>query len=122
MGPFGWLFVPVAGARSALSFAQTFLNIRLGRAEPLEKQDRADWALVGSIIVAAYVAAGVGSYTGDMSSPLLYLPLLAPFTVLQTRMALRSYRAATIQEYRPGTLVRMAEYQRAAPGELRSVA
>lgn len=120
MAQLGWLFAPVAAARSVLSFAQTFLNIRLGRLDPLERQDRVDWALVGAVIAAAYVAAGIGQYTGDMSHPGLYVPLLVPFTVLQARMTLRSYRAAQLQELRPATLVRLDDYRRAVPGELRA--
>lgn len=112
MGPLGWLFAPIAGVRSALSFAQTFFNIRLGRRAPLEQQTRFDWVLVASIFVAAYVAAGIGHFTGNATAPLLFVPLLVPFTVLQTRMMLRSYRTAEIEQLRPATLVRLEDYRR----------
>ena len=51
MGPLGWLFVPVTIVRSAASFAQAFLNVRLGKKFPVEPQTRVDWVLVGAVIV-----------------------------------------------------------------------
>ena len=120
MGPLGWLFAPIAAVRSMLSFAQAFLNVRLGKRTPLERQTRLDWALVGAIFAAAYLAVGIGHLIGDMQSPVLFIPLLAPFSVLQARMTARSLRAAAIDDSRPATIVRLEDYRRAEPGELRA--
>ncbi|MGE3076105.1 MAG: hypothetical protein AB7N24_09510 [Dehalococcoidia bacterium] len=120
MGPLGWLFMPIAAVRSALSFAQTFLNIRLGREVPLDKQTRFDWVLVGGIFAGAYLAVGLGHLIGNMQSPVLFVPLLLPFSVLQARMTMRSYRAAQIAESRPATILRLEDYRRAERGELRA--
>lgn len=120
MAPLGWILAPIAVVRTALSFVQTFLNVRLGKREPIETQTRFDWAMVACIFVAAYFAAGVGQVTGDTSQWWLYVPLLAPFTALQARMVARSYAAADLEEFRPATLVRLDDYRRAEPGELRA--
>ena len=120
MGPLGWLFMPIAGVRSALSFVQAFLNVRLGRHVPLEKQTRLDWVLVAAIVAAAYLAVGLGHLIGDMHAPILFVPLLVPFSVLQGRMTMRSYRAAQIAETRPATIVRLDEFRRAERGDLRA--
>ncbi len=120
MAPLGWFLAPAAAARTALSFIQTFLNVRLGKREPIQAQTRLDWAMVACIFVAAYFAAGVGHVTGDTSQWWLYMPLLAPFTVLQARMVVRSYAAANLEEFRPATLVRLEDYRRGEPGELRA--
>ncbi|MGE0598639.1 MAG: hypothetical protein AB7J35_02275 [Dehalococcoidia bacterium] len=120
MGPLGWLFAPIAGLRSALSFAQTLLNVRLGREVPLDKQTRFDWVLVGGIFAGAYLAVGIGHLIGNMHAPILFVPLLVPFSVLQARMTVRSYRAAEIAETRPATIVRLEDYRRAERGELRA--
>lgn len=120
MGPLGWLFTPIAAGRSLLSFLQAFLNVRLGKQTPLERQTRLDWALVGAIFVAAYVAVGVGHLIGDMHSPVLFVPLLVPFSVLQARMTVRSFRAAAIDATRPATMLRLEDYRRPEAGELRA--
>ena len=120
MGPLGWLLAPAAVFRSGLSFVQTFLNVRLGKRSPLESQTRLDWILVGAIVAAAYFAAGVGQYTGDTRSAWLFLPMLLPFSALQARMVRRSLLAAAVDELRPATLIRLDEYRRAEPGELRA--
>jgi hypothetical protein len=120
MGPLGWLFAPIAAGRSFLSFLQAFLNVRLGKQTPLERQTRLDWALVGAIFAAAYVAVGVGHLIGDMQSPVLFVPLLVPFSVLQARMTVRSFRAAAIADTRPATILRLEDYRRPEAAELRA--
>lgn len=119
-GPLGWMFAPIAAARSGLSFLQAFLNVRLGREVPLEGQTRLDWALVVLIFVAAYIAVGLGRVVGNMHSPFLFVPLLVPFSVLQSRMTLRSFRAARIEASRPATLIRLDDYRRGEREELRA--
>lgn len=120
MGPLGWLFVPVTAVRSVLSFAQAFLNVRLGRKAPVDAQTRVDWALVGAIFAGAYVAVGAGHLIGTMNSPLLFIPLLIPFSVLQARMAARSYRAAELAKARSAAVLRLEDFRRAERGELRA--
>lgn len=120
MGPLGWLFAPVTAVRSILSFAQAALNVRLGRKLPVEAQTRVDWALVGGVFAGAYIAVGMGHLMGTMTSPLLFIPLLVPFSVLQGRMTLRSYRAAEMEVAREAVIIRLEDYRRAEPGELRA--
>lgn len=120
MGPLGWLFVPVTAVRSVLSFGQAFLNVRLGKKFPVEAQNRVDWALVGGVFAGAYVAVGIGHVMGTMSSPVLYVPLLLPFSVLQGRMTLRSYRAAELATAREAVVIRLEDYRRAERGEVRA--
>lgn len=120
MGPLGWLFAPLAAVRSVLSFAQTGLNVRLGRKVPLEKQNRVDWALVAAVFAGAYLAAGVSELGGRGLSPVLLLPMLLPFSVLQVRMAARSFDAALVADMRPAAIARLEEYRRAERGELRA--
>ncbi len=120
MGPLGWLFVPLTVVRSVASFAQAFLNVRLGRKCPVEPQTRADWMLVGGVFAGAYLAVGMGHLMGTMESPVLFVPLLLPFSVLQARMTLRSYRAAEIATAREAVVPRLEDYRRAEPGELRA--
>lgn len=120
MGPLGWLFAPVTGVRTFLSLAQTVLNVRLGRSHPLDRQDRLDWGLVGGVFVGAYFAAGVSHLSGAGLSPLLLVPMLVPFSVLQVRMVTRSRQAALVADLRPATLVRLEEYRRLERGDLRA--
>ncbi len=120
MGPLGWLFMPLTVIRSVLSFAQTGLNVRLGRAVPLEKQTRFDWALVGGVFAGAYLAAGVSHFTGSGITAPLLVPMLLPFSLLQVRMTARSLNAATIAELRPAALIRLEEHSRPERGELRA--
>lgn len=120
MGPLGWAFAPLAALRTGLSLLQTGLNLRLGRIAPLEHQTRFDWLLVGGVFVGAYFAAGVSTFTGSGLSTSLLIPMLMPFSLLQLRMTARSFDAATIQEMRPASLVRLEDYRRAERGELRA--
>ena len=120
MAPLGWLFAPLAGVRTALSFAQTGMNLRLGRRAPLEKQTRIDWLLVGGVFVGAYFAAGVSHFAGTGLTTVLVVPMLLPFSLLQVRMAARSFDAALLDEMRPAAIVRLEEYRRAERGELRA--
>lgn len=120
MGPLGWLFAPLTVFRSVLSFAQTGLNVRLGRRVPLEQQTRLDWLLVAGIFAGAYYAAGVSHFTGDGITTTLLVPMLLPFSLLQVRMTTRSLEAAVVADMRPAAIVRLEEYRRAERGELRA--
>jgi hypothetical protein len=73
---------------------QTWLNVRLGKVSPVAPATRPDRVLLALIVVAAYLAAGVGRITGDLTSPWLMLPMLVPFSLLQVRMAGRAFDAA----------------------------
>lgn len=90
LGPLLW---PLAAVRFGASSAQTVLNILLGRDVPVGGVDRLDKCLVAAIFAGAYAAAGIGRLTGDMTAPWLFLPMLLPFSVLQARMAQRSFHA-----------------------------
>jgi hypothetical protein len=115
----GWLALPLAAVRSGTSFAQSGLNIRLGRHVPVGRPDRWDWSLLGSIFLLAYAAAGVSYATGlPQYSPLLVVPLLLPFTVLQLRMVRRSFAAHATVAARPAALLRLEDFRR---GDLREV-
>jgi hypothetical protein len=92
-GILGPLVAPLAAVRFCFSMLQTWLNVRLGRAQPVEKQDRTDWVFVACVFAGAYAAIGIGHLTGQMYAPVTFLPMLIPFSALQVRMALRSYRA-----------------------------
>jgi hypothetical protein len=120
MGPLGWLFAPVAAVRTLLSLAQTVLNVRLGRNLPLDTQTRLDWALVGAVFAGAYLAAGVTEFSEASLSPLLMIPMLLPFSILQVRMVSRSMRAAVVADFRPATLARLDDYRRLERGEPRA--
>ncbi len=93
MGSLGVLLVPLAALRTVASFGQTALNVRLGKQVPVQKQTKLDWLLIASIFAGAEGAAVVANVTGNMHSPLLYLPMLLPFTLLQLRMTNRSFAA-----------------------------
>lgn len=93
MGELGVLLMPLVAMRTLASFAQTGLNIRLGRRIPVERQTKLDWWLVAGIFAGGEVAAVMANASGNMHSPLLYLPMLLPFTVLQFRMTSRAFAA-----------------------------
>ncbi len=92
-GLLGPLLMPLAAIRFVASAIQSWLNIRLGRRNPVCKQTRGDYVLIGLIFAGAYLSVGLGHFTGNMTSPVLYVPMLVPFSVLQVRMTVRSYRA-----------------------------
>lgn len=112
MGSLGVLMIPLAATRTVASFGQTALNVRLGRQVPVEKQSKLDWLLVVAIFVGAEGAAVAASVTGNMHSPLLYLPMLIPFTVLQIRMTNRSFAAHDQQRAAKVLAFRLEKFQR----------
>lgn len=107
------VLIPLAAVRTAASFAQTVLNIRLGKKFPVEKQTKFDWWLVAGIFAGAELAAVAANVTGNMQSTWLYLPMLVPFTILQWRMTTRSYVAFEQQRAAKVVSFRLNEYQRA---------
>jgi len=92
-GVLGPILAPLAAIRFVFSGGQTWLNIRLGRRNPVDRQTRLDWFMVTLIFAGAYVAVGIGHVVGDLTAPVNYVPMLIPFTVLQVRLARRSYKA-----------------------------
>lgn len=112
MGSLGVFLVPLAAVRTAASFGQTALNVRLGKRTPVEKQSKLDWWLVAAIFAGAEGAAVAAHVTGNMHSPLLYLPMLLPFTILQVRMTSRSFAAH--DQHRAAKVVsfRLEKFQR----------
>jgi hypothetical protein len=104
-GVLGPLLLPLAAIRFITSAAQTWLNIRLGKSHPVNGQTRFDYVLIGLIFVGAYVAVGIGHVTGNMTSPVVYVPMLIPFSVLQVRMMNRSYRAHTETSRQPAVVI-----------------
>jgi hypothetical protein len=116
----GWLLFPLTAIRSAASFVQAGLNVRLGRHIPVGRPDRLDWALIASIFALAYLAAGIAYFTGASPHSMPFVaPLLLPFTALQLRMVGRSWRAQAGIDARPAAVVRLEDFRR---GELREAA
>lgn len=109
----GWLAVPVVALRTGLSLLQTGLNIRLGRRFPVGNATRLDGGLMACVFAGAYIGVGIGQIVGDMQSPLLFLPMLFPFSVLQLRMAVRSYRADQRDRAARTAIVRLTPFVRA---------
>ena len=109
----GWLLLPFMGVRTGLSLLQSFLNIRLGRRFPVGTSTRLDWGLMFSVFAGAYIGVGAGRLSGDMQSPLLFLPMLLPFSVLQVRMAVRSYSANRRARVATTAIVRLLPFARA---------
>ena len=119
----GWIVLPLSVIRSATSFVQAGLNIRLGKHAPVSRQDRWDWALIASIFALAYVGVGVSYATGMSNySWQLVVPLLVPFTALQWRMVGRSFVAHQNMEARPVAVLRLEDYQRGGLREVGRVA
>ena len=112
MGWLGMFMVPLAATRTVASFGQTALNVRLGRQIPVMKQSRLDWLLIAAIFAGAEGAAVAATVTGNMHSPLLYLPMLIPFTVLQIRMTNRSLAAHDQQRAAKVVAFRLEKFQR----------
>ena len=112
MGWLGIFVVPLAATRTAASFGQTALNVRLGRQIPVEKQSKLDWLLIAAIFAGAEGAAVAASVTGNMQSPLLYLPMLLPFTALQIRMTNRSFSAHDQQRAAKVVAFRLEQFRR----------
>ncbi|MEP7216085.1 MAG: hypothetical protein ABI782_07505 [Anaerolineaceae bacterium] len=112
MGWLGIFMIPLAATRTVASFGQTALNVRLGRQVPVEKQSKLDWLLIAAIFAGAEGAAVAASVTGNMQSPLLYLPMLLPFTVLQMRRTKRSFAAHDQQRATKVVAFRLEKYER----------
>lgn len=104
--------MPLAAIRTGASLVQTALNIRLGRKIPVAQQTKLDWALVASIFVGAEIAAIYGHFSGNLQSPLIYLPMLLPFSVLQWRMTTRSFAAYETQRAAKVVAFRLEKFQR----------
>jgi hypothetical protein len=89
----GTLTWPLLALRLSLSSGQMVFNMGLGRIEPLEPRTRTDWLLLGVTLLFSYVAAEIGKVTGDQRSPLLVSCVALPYSAIQVRACLRSYRA-----------------------------
>ncbi len=113
MGLLGVLLVPLAAIRTVASFGQTALNVRLGKQVPVQKQTKFDWWLIAAIFAGAEGAAVAANVTGNMHSPLLYLPMLLPFTLLQLRMTNRSFAAHDQHAAAKVVAFRLQNFQRA---------
>jgi hypothetical protein len=87
------LVIPVFAVRTLASASQSVLNIRLGRREPLRRQTKLDWALIVAALVATEAVAAAHQYAGAPLSPLLLLPVVAPFSAVQFRIWRRSMQA-----------------------------
>ncbi len=107
------VLLTLAGIRMAASLVQSFLNIRLGRTQPLASTDRYDWGLMAAIFVAGEVVAALHQYQGVAFAGVALLPLLLPFSALQLRMCWRSYRAAVPRNTTETAIVRLEQFSRA---------
>ena len=101
--------IAVGAVRGVLSLGQSALNIRLGRREPLPRQTRLDWLLIGLAVVATEAVSAVHEYGGLAFSPVLLLPVVAPFSVLQFRIWRRSMGASAVPARR-ATIIRLERF------------
>ncbi len=86
--------LPILGAlRMAISGVQLMLNQKLARRRPIAGRDRYDWALLGLAFAGSVFAASIVRITGDAHDPLIFLPVLLPYSALQARSFQRSNEA-----------------------------
>jgi len=90
LGPLTW---PLLALRFSVSSGQMLFNTVLGRIQPLESRTRTDWLLFGLTFLVSCVAAEIGNAVGDPHSPLLLSCVALPYSAIQVRTCLRSYRA-----------------------------
>jgi hypothetical protein len=88
-----WIAAPLWVLRFAASSTQTWLNVQLGKRQPVAKADRYDWMLLAGIFALAEAGAIARAATFPVPVTALVLVMMLPFTLLQLRMAARSYRA-----------------------------
>ena len=114
--PGGVMVVLMAG-RTVASVGQTWLNVALGRKEPLAPARRLDWSLTALTVGGAYFAAiGHQMWAAPITLPLL-LPAMAPLTVLQLLMVRRAQvqqRTVDARTQAMGRIVRFTRAERAA--------
>jgi hypothetical protein len=115
MGGPARVILPFTILRSVASVLQSVLNIRLGRVQPVGSPARFDWLLMGSIFAAAYAVAGLHQYGHVALSAVVLLPMLVPFSVLQARMCLRSYRTPRRRTPTQAAVIRLERFSRARP-------
>jgi hypothetical protein len=106
------LLLLLASVRTAASIAQSVLNIRLGRSQPVAPTDRIDWMMIAAIFAGGEVLAALHEYQGVAYSLVTLLPLLVPFSLLQVRMCLRSYRAIIPPTMIETAIIRLEHYAR----------
>ena len=59
----------------------------------MERRNHTDWLLFGLTFLLACIVSEIGKQTGDPRSPLLLGCVALPYSALQVRTCLRSYRA-----------------------------
>lgn len=113
----------VLALRLIASTVQSVFNILLGRRWPLEGPGRVDWCLVALLFGGVYATAfAAGGDVQAMMRPDVLALLMAPFTVLQLRMAVRSYRAdwviqrRLVESTRSDPVLRYVPVARETPG------
>lgn len=94
MPALGGMAGAVVAARFVTSGVQMALNHQLGRRRPITRPARADWLLLALALAGASVAAAMEPGGGIPADPRLIALALAPFSLVQLRIAVRSYRAA----------------------------
>ena len=110
LGESGVIVVGLVAARTVASFGQTWLNIGLGRREPLSPARRLDFALTVLTAVGAYFAA-IGHQEWDIPISLaLLLPAVVPMTVLQVLMVRRAQVQQRTVEARHLAMTRIVEF------------
>ena len=86
----GPLLAPLAAGRFVLSTMQLILNRRLGRRHPIEGRTRFDWALLALAFLGSCLASVA---QGSAPMAIVLMPVVVPFSAIQVRMCMRSYRA-----------------------------
>jgi hypothetical protein len=89
----GPVFAPVAAGRFALSTFQLGLNRQLGRRHPLTGRTRFDWALLGIAFLGSCLASALKDVSQGALMVLVLMPVAVPYSAIQVRMCMRSYRA-----------------------------
>ena len=102
----------VVGSRTVASLAQTWLNIALGRKEPLAPARRLDLCLTGLTVAGVYFAAIANQFWGATISLPLLLPALAPLTILQLLMVRRAQHQHRTVEARAMAMGRIVQFSR----------
>lgn len=108
----GGMMLAVFVGRTVLSLLQTWLNIALGRKEPLAPARRMDFALTALTVAGVYFAAITNQFWGATISLPLLLPALVPLTVLQLLMARRAQRQHRTVQARALAMGRIVQFSR----------
>lgn len=89
----GPLLAPLAAGRFGLSTLQLILNRSLGQRHPIKLRSRFDWVL---LVVAFLGSCFASAAQGTAPAVLLLMPVAIPYSAIQVRACVRSYRADAV--------------------------